>query len=571
MTGGSRIDAGVVAALEELHEALERASFPLATPGAAAAQAGRQSLLAQLDDYVLPRLRALDAPLLAVVGGSTGAGKSTLVNSLVGEQVTTSGVLRPTTRAPVLICAPADRPWFEGDRVLPGLARVTGAGGPGTLQLVPTDALPPGLALLDAPDIDSVVSANRELAAQLLAAADLWLFVTTAARYADAVPWELLRTARERSTAIAVVLDRVPPEAVIEITGDLVEMLRREGLEGVDVHPVTETTLVGGLLPSAEVGGLRAWLHELAADAGARSTVVRRTLEGALASLDARLGELAEQESAQHETARALRSAARAPYVGARGEVDEAVRGGTLLRGEVLARWQEFVGTGELMRTVQARVGELRDRLRSALTGNPTPAAGLRDAVESGVESLVRAAADGAAESAAGRWSQSPAGRALLAGDERELSRASAGLSARLPVEVREWQGRVLDLVAREGASKRSTARVASYTVNGAGLAVMIAVFASTGGLTGAEVAVAGGTSAAGQKLLEAIFGDQAVRSLAKLARDDLLERVDVLLDGEAERFTGRLDALGLGEQSTAVLAPARQQWRAAYRPGSVR
>jgi len=471
----------------------------------------------------------------------------------------------------VLICAPADRGWFEGERVLPGLARVTGAGGPGTLQLVTTGALPPGLALLDAPDIDSVVSANRELAAQLLAAADLWLFVTTAARYADAVPWELLRTARQRSTAMAIVLDRVPAEAVIEITGDLVGMLRREGLEGVDVHPVTETTLEAGLLPSAEVAGLRGWLHELAADAEARSAVVRRTLEGALASLDARLGELAEQESAQHETARALRAAARTPYVEARRDVDDAVRSGTLLRGEVLARWQEFVGTGELMRTVQARVGELRDRLRSVLTGNPTPAAGLRDAVESGVESLVRAAADGAAEAAAGRWSQSPAGRALLAGTERDLARASAGLSARLPVEVREWQGRVLDLVAREGASKRTGARVASYTVNGAGLAVMIAVFASTGGLTGAEVAVAGGTSAAGQKLLEAIFGDQAVRSLAKLARDDLLERVDVLLDAEAERFTGRLDAVSLGERSTAVLAPARQQWRSAYRPGSVR
>ena len=39
--------------------------------------------------------------------------------------------------------------------------------------------------MLDAPDIDSVVQ-NRQLASQLLAAADLWLFVTSAARYADA-------------------------------------------------------------------------------------------------------------------------------------------------------------------------------------------------------------------------------------------------------------------------------------------------------------------------------------------------------------------------------------------------
>ena len=61
-----------------------------------------------------------------------------------------------------------------------------------------------------------------------------------------------------------------------------------------------------------------------------------------------------------------------------------------------------------------------------------------------------------------------------------------------------------------------------SFGVNGAGLAVMVAVFAQTGGLTGAEVAVAGGTSAVGQKVLEAVFGDAAVRSLAARAREDL-------------------------------------------------
>ena len=53
----------------------------------------------------------------------------------------------------------------------------------------------------------------------------------------------------------------------------------------------------------------------------------------------------------------------------------------------------------------------------------------------------------------------------------------------------------------------------------------MIAVFAHTGGLTGAEVAVAGGTSAVGQRVLEALLGDQAVRTLAAQAREDLLER----------------------------------------------
>ena len=109
---------------------------------------------------------------------------------------------------------------------------------------------------------------------------------------------------------------------------------------------------------------------------------------------------------------------------------------------------------------------------------------------------------------------------------------------------MRAWQGVVFELVREEGASKRTTARLASLGVNGAGLTVMLAVFAHTGGLTGAEVVVAGGTSALGQKVLEAIFGDQAVRTLAARAREDLLERVERLLRDDAARFDALLDEL---------------------------
>jgi hypothetical protein len=73
-------------------------------------------------------------------------------------------------------------------------------------------------------------------------------------------------------------------------------------------------------------------------------------------------------------------------------------------------------------------------------------------------------------------------------------------------------------------------------------------VFASTGGLTGAEIAVAGGTSALSQKVLEALFGDQAVRRLAQRAREDLLDRVERLLAREEDRFRARLaPAAGVG------------------------
>jgi hypothetical protein len=71
----------------------------------------------------------------------------------------------------------------------------------------------------------------------------------------------------------------------------------------------------------------------------------------------------------------------------------------------------------------------------------------------------------------------------------------------------------------------------------------MLVTFAYTGGVTGAEAGIAGGTALLGQKLLEAIFGDQAVRSLANKARAALLERVQVLFAEESNRFQGAVES----------------------------
>jgi len=94
------VDEGLLEAAGELRDLVAVTRFPIDTGDVDVARDAQVALLDQLDDYVLPRLKAMDAPLLAVIGGSTGAGKSTLINSIVGATVSRSGVLRPTTRAP---------------------------------------------------------------------------------------------------------------------------------------------------------------------------------------------------------------------------------------------------------------------------------------------------------------------------------------------------------------------------------------------------------------------------------------------------------------------------------------
>ncbi|HXH79894.1 dynamin family protein [Nocardioides sp.] len=560
-TGGDS-STQMLTALVRMRSTLQEVRLPLELPSAPEQRDAQREMVDQLEDYVIPRLMTIEAPLLTVVGGSTGAGKSTLVNSLVGTRVTQPGVLRPTTRSPVLVHNPADAEWFGQDRLLPDLERVTmPTNDPEALQLVASDAVPVGLAILDAPDIDSVEERNRVLAAQLLAAADLWLFVTSAARYADQVPWDFLRKAAERSAAVAIVLDRTPPEAVETVSTHLARMLASRGLKDSPLFTVVEGDVnEDGLLPAANVAEIKGWLGSLAADAEARSGVVKQTLDGAVRTLARRTHSVADAATEQVDAVRRLRSDANAAYDKAVAEISEASADGTLLRGEVLARWQEFVGTGELLRSLETRVGWLRDRVVNAIKGKPQQAERVTVAVESGLETLILEHAEAAAERAEASWQSTASGQILLTDAGEDLGRASRDFRRRAERAVRDWQSDVLEMVRTEGADKRSTARFLAFGVNGLSVALMVVVFAHTAGVTGAEAGIAGGSAVLGQKLLEAVFGDQAVRTLAERARRDLESKVSALLGAERQRYLDLLDSLNISPEAPEQLREASRR-----------
>lgn len=540
--------------------------------GTATARTILAAMARQLDDYILPRSASVDNPLTIVVGGSTGAGKSTLVNTLLGEPLTQSGAIRPTTRHPVLLHRAEDEAALSPERFLPTLPRTRTSGMNAGSQALPgldpkiaralipitTSALPQGIALIDAPDIDSISEENRTLAKELLSAADLWLFVTTANRYADAVPWELLHEAAARSIAIAVVLNRVPEGDEEAIENDLRRMLDEAGIHAVLIHTVTEQPRdESGMLAPVSLAPLTLWIRELGADAPARAAIARQTLAGAVETLAGNLQVLAAEQARQQAAHQSLATIAAEEYEDALTTIDGALSDGSLLRGEVLSRWHDFVGTGDFFRSLDSTIGRLRDRVGSALRGQPAAAQKVEDALESGIHAVVLDAAARASENTRTRWRASRAGRSLLArldaptpeknagakGDVKgEVQSAEDIFSAAVAEQIRLWQGSVLEMIREEGADKRKRARFLSLGVNAAAVMLMVAAFSLTGGITGIEAGIAGGSGVVGTKLLESIFGEDAVRRMATRARTDLLERMVDLLTEHAQPFTAVLE-----------------------------
>ena len=583
-----RVDATLIqSAILALRKPIIAASLPLEAPGVEEARQERRKLLSQIDDYLLPRLRESGAPILVALVGSTGAGKSTLVNSIVGSHVSMTGIRRPTTNSPVLACHPDDVGWFAENVFLPTVPRVrqeglARSGKDGLLVLAANEGMPKGVALLDTPDIDSVVQAHREFAHQFLDASDLWLFMTTASRYADATVWELLQHARDRGAALAIVLSRVPPAAGEEVVGHFHAMLEANGITGNQRFVIPETVLIDGKLPPEICAPVREWLAQTAAQPDRRVAVLTRTMSGVLDTFRIRVPALAAQVEDQVTVRTGLSGAVTGAYQAGLDEIDRTMRDGTLMSGEVLARWQDFAGAGDLLRTLQSRRGSRQHRHRA-----PARAQALKLAARTAIESLITSVGDRAAENCLARWREDPAGAALLdrlgsggaaaaawqsefaaeAGlifgwdsaadgavpsesrDPREriaaLGRSSPEMPIRAVRAVSAWQDQVTHLVQAENVTRRSIAK--AVTLDDDALATVLVV-----SLLGAGEDDAG-TATIPRRLLTSLFGAGLLRDITARTRADLRHRIKLILDEEMRRFADVIDAVGTPDAAASL------------------
>ncbi|MGD0239017.1 MAG: GTPase [Streptosporangiaceae bacterium] len=570
----------------------------------------RGKLLAQIDDYLLPRVRRSAAPVLVALVGSTGAGKSTLVNSVVGTPVSATGVRRPTTNSPVLACHPDDIDWFAENNFLPTLPRVrqeglARPGRDGLLVLAASEGMPRGIALLDTPDIDSVVQAHHEFAYQFLDASDLWLFMTSASRYADGPVWELLQHARERKASLGVVLSRIPQAYRTELVSHFSAMLDANGIAADNRFVIQETPLIDGLLPADAYQPIRDWLTDTAARADRRVAVLSQTMSGVLDTFKTRVPAMAAHVEAQVVLRAELRGAAETAYQNAFAETSAGLRDGTLLRGEVLARWEDCMVGGDLRPRRGTKPVKSATRKGKRARRGPSRPAALNSALRSAVESFIVSVADRAAEAVEGTWRADPAGAVLLADAAAErardvrakqvfesvfgpagqsggeladadlkdadvikeadaaqasaFSRSSPDLALRAARAVGAWQDHLARLM--EAEDTRSAVRRISFDAEALSLVVLVAMLGEDGtpspgvpvpSVFGSE-AEDGSVYTGPRRMLTSVFGAELLTGLLAKARADLSDRVQLLLDEELVRFVEVIDAAGACDDVAAI------------------
>jgi len=565
-----RAHSGVAAAAARLAAlAVERADSLRSDPSDDAARRSRQ-LRDHLVGHVLPRANSLDAPLLVLIFGPTGAGKSSLLNALAGFGASEVGVLRPTTREVVVLARPGGRATLLGEGM--PLAALAGD----RLRFIESEDVAEGVALVDSPDVDSIEHANRELTDRLAEAADLGIFVTTATRYADRVPWEVLARARDRGLPLLVVLNRMPPDATDQATvrKDVARLLeeagvKTESLEGVAIPE-------GALDPSidaldrAAVAAIRERIDALGVDRDARRELAARALAGSLAGV-APLAELV-ADDLEHEgiEADALRRFATHAFNSEAAALRERLAGGSFLRAEALRQWQAFVGADEITRFFSTGIGKLRGTITALVKGMPrAPVAEVREDTLADLVALARSHAAEAARRTATSWSEERSTRELV-GDDASLWSTSVGFDAGLRTRLDEWIAGIGEDVQRSGKSKRLLAKGASIGVNATGVGVMVATFAHTGGLTGTELGVAAGTAFLNQKLLEALFGEAALVEMIGRARTNLAEAIDATFADERRRYE-RLVPEGATLRDLAARLRAAATEVAALQPDALR
>ena len=370
------------------------------------------------------------------------------------------------------------------------------------------------------------------------------LFVTTATRYADRVPWDVLERAEQRRLGLIVIVNRMPAGADAEVVLEHIKALLAETeLRVREIISVSDGALAedGASLAPSAVEPLRRWLAALSADAAERRTLTAEALAGALRGVMPLAHTVADDLDREVQARKTLLEYAGSAYAAENAAMLERLFSGSFLREEVVRNWHSFVGADQVTRFFAKGIGQVRGTLAVLLRRAPrAPVAAVQQGATDDITALVTNHAAEAARRTSERWSADPGG-ALLVAAHPDLWSSTPGLELATREAVDGWIEAIAQDVAERGAEKRGPARLAALGVNAAAVTLMLVTFTSTGGLTGAEAGIAAATAFLNQKLLNALFGEAAVQEMIGRARRRLSDTLEALLAAEQRRFEDRV------------------------------
>ncbi len=180
---------------------------------------------------------------LVLFVGPSGAGKSTLFNTLLGRNASrVSSVERPSTRGG-LVAGLSD--WGpEAPMLFPTFAKRSSrspweSGRESTMTLLESPEMEAqGVVLVDAPDHDTHVLANRDVTFRILPWADRIVLVTSAERYGDASLRDMLEEIEGLGIPTLFVLNKVAAEDCRRLADDYASKLRDLGVTTPEVLTV---------------------------------------------------------------------------------------------------------------------------------------------------------------------------------------------------------------------------------------------------------------------------------------------------------------------------------------------
>jgi hypothetical protein len=379
-------------------------------------------------------------------------------------------------------------------------------------------------------------------------------------------------------------MSRVPGQYRAELVKHFTAMLDANGIDAADRFVIPEVPLIDGMLPPDAYQPIRDWLADTAVRADRRVAVLTQTMSGVLDTFKTRVPAIAAHVEAQVVLRAELRRAAETAYQGAFAEAGGGLRDGTLLRGEVIARWEDGLAGGDLRprRGVKAP----NKKGRRARRG-PSRTAALNSSLRSALESFIVSLADRAAEQVHDTWRGDPAGAVLLAAAAAErardvrakqvfesvfgpggqsgqadsadadlaaadaitaadaaqtavFSRSSPDLAVRAARAVGAWQDQLTRLV-EAGDTRRI-----SFDTDALSLVVLLAML-------GEDAPQAASIYTEPRQILTPVFGAATLTEIMAKARADLLDRVRLLLDEELVRFVEVIDAAGPCDDVAAV------------------